>query len=301
MDTMTRPHIKCVAEIGINHQGDLDKAWSLIARAKDAGFDFVKFQKRNPDRYPERPYESPVFGDTTYREHKRQLEFSLSEYEQIEWFCKDEDIPWTASPFDFESVDFLEYFDVPFYKIASPVTLNLPLVEYIAQQGKPVLMSTGMASMDEIHMAVTILATHLDRSEITLLHCNSEYPTPLDHVNLAFIPVLKDAFKEQIGSVGYSSHDGGVAIPVQAVGYGAEWIEVHVTEDRRQKGSDHACSLEMSGMRTLVTHVRDCAIARGSGAKIVYPGELEIKEKVMQANASGRLDACDLMTYLEQH
>lgn len=293
--------ITTIAEIGINHNGDIMKAFKLLRLAKATEFTCAKFQKRNPDRYPERPYNSPVFGQTTYREHKRGLEFNMEQYVAIDSLAKDLDIEWTASPFDFESVDFLLYFDVPFIKIASPVTLNLPLVEYIASQGKPVVMSTGMCTLEDVDGALRRLTRYLEPSQITLLHCNSEYPTPIENANLSMIPRLAELYKPYfVENVGYSSHDGGVVVPVQSVSYGATVIEAHITENRMQPGSDHKVSLEETGMRTLNRHARAAEIAIGKPEKIVTPGEQKIREKVAQQGADRQLAHEAIMTYLEQ-
>jgi len=289
--------VKTVADAGINHNGNIDNAFKLIDNAKSAGFDYVKFQKRNPDRYPERPYHSPVFGETTYREHKRRLEFNRAQYDAIDNYCYNVGIEWTASVFDFESVDFLMQYDPPFIKIPSPATLNLALVVYVAKQGKPVVMSTGMCEEAEIFFAMNMFEDeNVPAENITILHCNSEYPTPIDHANLAYIAKLNDKWDVPIG---YSSHDGNVAVPVQAVAYGAEMIEVHITLDRTMPGSDHAASLEYVGMETLVRHIRAVEIAHGKPEKIVYPGELKIKEKVAQSMANEPLSDDDRLRYLE--
>jgi sialic acid synthase SpsE len=161
-------------------------------------------------------------------------------------------------------------------------------------------MSTGMCNLEDIDDAVLRLSGWLKPSMITLLHCNSEYPTPTDHVNLAFIPVLRERYKNKVGSFGYSSHDGGVAIPAQAVAYGAEMVEVHVTENRMQDGSDHKASLERTGMEILNTRVEALEEAHGKPEKIVYPGEIKIREKVSQSSCDRMLPHEALMNYLEQ-
>lgn len=292
--------IKTIADIGINHSGQIEKALTLITLAHQAGFTYVKFQKRNPDRYPERPYNSPVFGETTYREHKRGLEFKRADYDRIDAHCRALGIEWTASPFDFESVDFLESYNPPFIKIASPVTLNLALVEYIAGKKREVVMSTGMCKLKDIRAAVDILREHLPSYKIHLLHCNSEYPTPVDHVNLMMIDWLRGRLGG-IKSVGYSSHDGGVAIPVQSVAYGAKWVEVHITEDRMQPGSDHKASLEFLGMLALNSHIKAVEKAAGSCQDVIYPGEEKIRDKVKQSESDTLLTGDALAAYLEEN
>ncbi len=274
--------IEIVGDIGGNHNADINNAFKLIDNAKKAGFDFVKFQKRNPELYPERPYDSPVFGQTTYREHKRRLELSADDYRRINLYCNDAKMRWFASPFDLDSVAFLEQFDMPHWKIASPCALNLELVEAVAKQSGRVIISTGMQYPMETEVAISTLRRLKSDSQITILHCCSEYPTPLEHVNLRMIEKYRRKYIPI--RIGYSSHDAGVVVPVAAATMGAEMIEVHITLDRAMPGSDHAASLEYMGMSALVSHIRAVETAKGDGIKEVYPGEVKIREKVLQTN-----------------
>ncbi len=266
-----------IGEIGINHNGKVENAIELIELAKRAGFDAVKFQKRNPERYPDRPYNSPVFGETTYREHKRRLELSYEDYVAIDNASKAIGIEWFASCFDKESVDFIAQFKPKYWKIPSPVITDLELLRYLNRHSETgvFFMSTGMSTIDEVKEAVNTLGGR----GAMLLHCCSEYPCPIDHVNLEMINTYKRLFSFKIG---YSSHDATVTIPVAAVCMGAEIIEVHITKNRSLKGSDHAASLEYVGMETLVRRIRDIEIAMGTGNKQFYPEEQRIREKVKQ-------------------
>lgn len=284
-----------VGEIGINHNGDVNKAIELIRLAKNIGFDAVKFQKRNPELYPDRPYNSPLFGEVTYKEHKRLLELSQSDYEQIDQVCLQEGIEWFASCFDIESVDFIKQFNPKYWKIASPCITNIGLIRYIAKQTGKVIISTGMSTIGEVSNAVYEfrlakdpefdISDHSFSRYLALLHCCSEYPCPVDHVNLNMILTLKAMFPYL--DIGYSSHDATVAIPVSAVAMGASIIEVHITADRSQRGSDHAASLEHRGMETLVRHIRAVEKALGSCEKQFYPEEQKIRDKVKQITGVG--------------
>lgn len=265
-----------IAEIGINHNGKVENALKLIDYAKMYGFDAVKFQKRNPELYPEKPYVSPILGECTYREHKRALELSESDYDIIDRYCKQKEIYWFASCFDIESVEFIEKYKPDYWKIASPCITDLDLVAKIANHNGKILLSTGMSTIKEVVDAINCCKKY--NSDIVIMHCCSEYPTPVEHVNLNMIEMYKLAFSEF--EVGYSSHDANCAIPVCAVAKGARYIEVHVTLNRAMKGSDHSASLEPKGMETVVRHIRAIEAALGSKIKQFYDEERKIREKV---------------------
>jgi N-acetylneuraminate synthase len=273
-----------VAEIGINHNGNIETALEIIELAVKAGFDAVKFQKRNPELYSERPYFSAVLGDTTYREHKRALEFGYDEYSVIDAYCKDRDIKWFASCFDYDSIDFISQFDTGVWKIPSPAIHNLGLVRHFASQKGKCWMSTGMSEWKEIVDAIKAFksakcAELVDlHDQLGIVHCCSEYPCPVDHVNLAMVRHYTELYP--MLDIGYSSHDGGVPIPVCAVALGAKYIEVHVTKNRMLAGSDHSASLEYRGMETLVRHIRAIERALGVPYNVFYEGERKIREKV---------------------
>lgn len=276
---MDKSKVCIIGEIGINHNGNVELALELIGIAAKAGFDYVKFQKRDPELYPERPYNSPLFGETTYREHKRKLELSYSDYCEIAERCEYKGIKWFASTFDIASVDFMKQFYPDMWKIPSPCLTDLELVKYIAKQDGFLLISTGMSTEQERNNAIYEAVKYKTYDYIAIMHCCSEYPTPLEHVNLNVITQWNSVYPCRIG---YSSHDAGVPCSVAAVGMGAMFIEVHITLNRAMKGSDHAASLEYEEMERLVRHIRGVEKALGSYDKPFYEGEMAIRRKVEQ-------------------
>jgi len=265
-----------VAEIGINHNGDLNLAKKLIDMAVFAGCDAVKFQKRTIELVytPEelaKERESP-FG-TTNGDLKRGLEFGEKEYQEIDRYCKERGIIWFASPWDVRSVDFLEKFNVPCYKIASPCLTDDELLKYVKSKGKPIILSTGMSTEEEIKRAVKILG----EKNLVVLHCTSTYPSKLEELNLKVIHWLKKEFN---CPVGYSGHETGIVEPVMAVVLGACAVEKHITLDRAMWGSDHAASLEPNGLNRLVRDIRNLPICLGNGEKRVFESEIPILQKL---------------------
>ena len=265
-----------VAEIGINHNGDLNIAKKLIDMAVFAGCDAVKFQKRTIELVytPEelaKERESP-FG-TTNGDLKRGLEFGEKEYQEIDRYCKERGIIWFASPWDVRSVDFLEKFNVPCYKIASPCLTDDELLKYVKSKGKPIILSTGMSTEEEIKRAVKILG----EKNLVVLHCTSTYPSKLEELNLKVIHWLKKEFN---CPVGYSGHETGIVEPVMAVVLGACVVEKHITLDRAMWGSDHAASLEPNGLNRLVRDIRNLPVCLGNGEKRVYDSEIPIIQKL---------------------
>ena len=265
-----------IAEIGINHNGDLDIAKKLIDIARSAGCDAVKFQKRTVEvvytkEELERQRENP-FG-TTNGDLKRGLEFGETEYREIDRYCKEKNILWFASPWDAESVDFLEKFDVPCYKVASASLTDKALLRHIKSKGKPVILSTGMSTVEQIKHAVEVLG----EDNLILLHCTSTYPSKPEELNLRVIPWMKENFTCPIG---YSGHETGVIQSVMAVLLGACVIERHITLDRAMWGSDQAASLEPSGLDRMVRDIRLIPVSLGDGKKIVLESEKPILEKL---------------------
>jgi len=265
-----------IAEIGINHNGDIGIAKKLIDVAVEAGCNAVKFQKRTIDvvyskdelqRFRENP-----FGNTN-GDLKRGLEFGLKEYKEIDLHAKDKNILWFASCWDEESVNFIDEFDTPCYKIASASLTDDNLLKKTCSTGKPVILSTGMSTMDQIRHAVDIIGDN----GLVLLHCTSTYPSEINELNLDVIGELKKEFSCPIG---YSGHESGVSPSVVAVTLGATVIERHITLKRSMWGSDHAASLEPQGLNRLVRDIRQVPVIRGDGIKIVYDGELSIIKKL---------------------
>jgi N-acetylneuraminate synthase len=265
-----------VAEIGINHNGDLSLAKKLIDVAVSAGCGAVKFQKRtievvySPGELA-RVRESP-FG-TTNGELKRALEFGAEQYAQIDAHCKASGIAWFASPWDEGSVDFLEKFNVPCHKVASASLTDDNLLRHIRATGKPVILSTGMSTLAQVDHAVEVLG----REQLVLLHATSTYPATYEELNLKVIPALAERFKVPVG---YSGHETGIASSVAAVALGATMVERHLTLDRAMWGSDQAASLEPNGMHRLIRDIRLVETSFGDGQKRLLDREKPIMEKL---------------------
>lgn len=271
-----------VAEIGINHNGDIDLAKKLISVALAAGCDAVKFQKRTIDVVYSAaelaaPRDNP-FGATN-GDLKRALELTLDEYREIDSFCKSIKMQWFASPWDEASVDFLEQFDVPCHKIASASLTDHDLLRYIRSKGRPIILSTGMSRSDEIDRAVEVLGKH----DLILLHACSTYPAQYDELNLRVIPEL---IRRHHVPVGYSGHETGITSSVAAVVLGACVVERHITMDRAMWGSDQAASLEPNGISRLVRDIRLSEQSMGDGIKRVYEREYPIIKKLRRVGAS---------------
>ena len=265
-----------IAEIGINHNGSVSLAKKMIDIAVTTGCNAVKFQKRTVDvvytKEELAKERKSVFGNTN-GDLKRGLEFGIEQYKEIDKYCKEKGILWFASCWDEEAVDFIDQFDVPCYKIASASLTDDNLLKYTKSKGKPILLSTGMSTMDEIRHAVDILGT----DNLVIYHCTSTYPSNADEMNLRVIETLKQEFD---CPVGYSGHERGVTPSVLAVAMGANSVERHITVDRTNWGSDQAASLEMAGLYHMVRDIRQVPSLLGDGQKVVYPREIPIIEKL---------------------
>lgn len=265
-----------IAEIGINHNGSVALAKKMIDIAVTTGCDSVKFQKRTVDivytKEELAKERNSVFG-TTNGDLKRGLEFGYDEYKEIDEYCKEKGILWFTSCWDEQSVDFIDKFNVPCFKIASASLTDDNLLKYTRSKGKPILLSTGMSTMEEIRHAVSILG----QDNLIIYHCTSTYPSNADEMNLRVIEAFKKEFDCPIG---YSGHERGVTPSVLAVALGADSVERHITVDRTNWGSDQAASLEMAGLYHMVRDIRQVPILLGNGNKIVYQRELPIIEKL---------------------
>lgn len=271
-----------VAEIGINHNGDIDLAKRLISVAVGAGCDAVKFQKRTVDVvYTEaelaKPRESP-FG-TTNGDLKRGLEFELEEYQEIDRYCREVKMPWFASCWDEASVDLIARFDVPCFKIASASLTDDNLLRHTRAVGKPIVLSTGMSTIEEIDRAVEILGTQ----DLVILHACSTYPAYYEELNLNGIKTIRDRYHVPVG---YSGHETGLPSSVAAAVLGACMLERHITMDRSMWGSDHAASLEPNGITRLVRDVRLIEKSMGDGVKRVLEREQPIIHKLRRVGAA---------------
>ena len=265
-----------IGEIGINHNGNLDIAKNLIAVAKNAGWDAVKFQKRTVEIVYTadelaKPRENP-FGETN-GDLKRGLEFGLGQYRKIEEFSGECDIPWFASCWDEPSVDFIAQFPVPCYKIASASLTDDDLLRHTRAQGKPIMLSTGMSTYEEIDHAVDVLGTE----DLILIHTCSAYPAYYPELNLRMIPQLRQRYGVPVG---YSGHETGIASSVAAATLGACVVERHITLDRSMWGSDQAASLEPSGITRLARDVRLVEESMGNGIKTVSDREVAVMKKL---------------------
>ena len=253
-----------VAEIGQNHNGDMNIARQLIDVAKEAGVDAVKFVKRDIESELTReqynkPYDNPNSFGETYGKHREYLELSVEQHRELKEYANSKGLIYFSSACDIKSVNDMEEIGVPAYKIASRDLTNIPLIEYIAKIGKPMILSTGMATLEDIDDAVNTIRKY--HNDFALLHCTSEYPTPYEHVNLRRIFTLKKRYDCIVGA---SDHTIGIMIPVVAVALGAKIIEKHITLHRYMKGTDHAGSLEPDGIKRVVRDIRNFEKALGS-------------------------------------
>ena len=271
-----------IAEIGINHNGDVDLAKRLISVAVAAGCDAVKFQKRTVDvvytaKELAQPRPNP-FGDTK-GDLKRGLEFGQEEYAEINAFCKQVKIDWFVSPWDEASVDFVENYNPPVYKIASASLTDDNLLRHVRATGKPIIASTGMSTYEEIDHAMDVLG----KENLILMHTTSTYPAKYEQLNLRAIPTMIDRYDIPVG---YSGHETGIPTSVAAAVLGACCVERHITMDRAMWGSDQAASLEPNGISRLVRDIRLCEQSMGDGIKRVYEEEIPVMKKLRRVGAA---------------
>tara|TARA_R100000005_G_scaffold96103_1_gene80716 strand:+ start:484 stop:1335 length:852 start_codon:yes stop_codon:yes gene_type:complete len=275
-----------IGEIGINHNGDLDIAKRLIDIATVSGCDAVKFQKRNPEvcvpEHQKNVLRSTPWGEMTYLEYKYRVEFEKEEYDIIDSYCKERNIHWSASPWDMDSLTFLEQYDIPFLKVPSAMLTNDELLEGCVATGKRIIFSTGMSTQQEIDHAVEVLRTAKENYNnphtMGLLHCNSTYPAPLKDLNLSAIKTLANQYPDF--EIGYSGHEFRLGTSVAAVYLGASIIERHITLDRTMWGSDHMSSVEPQGLIKLVKGIRELEEAHGDGTIQVTESEKVVRDKL---------------------
>lgn len=267
-----------IAEIGINHNGSLDSAKAMIDSAVKAGCDAVKFQKRTPELcvpldqwHIER--DTP-WGRMTYIDYRRKVEFGVEEYTGIDRYCQERNILWTASCWDVEAVDFMEQFNPPFYKAASASLTDIELLTKMRETGRPLIISTGMSTFEEIVDAVDAVGI----KNLLIAHATSTYPCKLDELNLRFINTLQKLFPTV--PIGYSGHETGLAPTWAAVSLGACFVERHITLDRAMWGTDQAASIEPGGLERLVENIRDIERSLGDGIKRRYDSEIPVMKKL---------------------
>jgi sialic acid synthase len=278
-----------IAEIGHNHQGSLEKAKELFRAAKESGANAAKLQKRdNRSLYTRalytKAYDNENSFGLTYGEHREALEFGREQYQELARFAGEIGIHFFATAFDFKSADFLAELDMPAFKIASGDLRNLPLLKHVAAFGKPIILSTGMATMDDViraHDAVSAI-----NQQICLLQCTASYPATFSELDLSVIRTYREQFPETI--IGLSAHDSGIAMAVAAYVLGASVIEKHFTINRASKGTDHAFSLEPVGLRKMVRDLRRVREALGDGTKKVYTSERDAQIKMGKSLVAAR-------------
>jgi N-acetylneuraminate synthase len=273
-----------IAEIGINHNGSLELAKKMIDGAALAGCDAVKFQKRTPELAVPREQWNVVretpWGTMTYIDYKRRIELGQREYEAIDRHCKAREISWFASCWDEEAVAFIERFDPPCHKVASAVLTDTDLLVTMRRSGRPMIMSTGMSTIEEIDHAVAAVG----RRDLCIAHTTSSYPCPVEDLNLRMVHSLMARYREC--PIGYSGHETGLAPTWAAVALGAMFVERHITVDRAMWGTDQAASVELAGLMRLVAHIRDVERALGDGVKRVTPAELAASRKLRRRPAA---------------
>lgn len=274
-------HVIIIAEAGVNHNGSFELAKKMVDAAKEAGVDYVKFQTFNPkklvSKYAEKAeYQKETTGsDETQLQMLQKLTLTEDNFLSLRDYCREVGIGFISTPFDLDSIDFLETFDMDFWKVPSGEVTNLPYLEAIAKTKRKVVMSTGMCDMNEIQDAIEVLEKN-GTTEITLLHCNTQYPTPYEHVNLNAMNSIKDALHKEVG---YSDHTQGIEVPIAAVAMGATVIEKHFTLDKNMEGPDHKASLNPSELQQMVVAIRNIEQAIGNGLK--EPSSSEMANKAV--------------------
>ncbi len=276
-NNLEKPYL--IGEIGINHNGDLQIAKKLIDGAFATSWSCVKFQKRNPDKcvpeHQKNQLKETPWGNMTYLEYKHRMEFGEEEYAYINKYCKEKPIDWTASVWDHDSLAFLQKFDVPFLKYPSCLLHDLEFLKIICETGKPVIISTGMSTQEEVDKAVEVCQKHA--SQFVVMVCNSSYPAAVHELNLNLIPVFKKRYNCVIG---YSGHEFGLDSTTIACALGAQVIERHITLDHGMWGTDQKASVEIQGMDKLWKQVRQVKQVLGDGQKRVYESELGPRKKL---------------------
>jgi len=274
---LDKPYL--IAEIGINHNGDLQLAKKLIDATFACSWDCAKFQKRNPDvcvpEHQKGIKRSTPWGEMTYLEYKYRMEFGPEEYDYIDRYCREKPLDWSLSVWDLDSLEFAGRYRLPFLKVPSAHLTNHELLKQAGLTKVPVILSTGMSTLAEIDAAVAVLDKYA--AQYVLMHCNSSYPAKLEELNLSFIPKLK----ERYGCVvGYSGHEYGLDSTTLAVSLGAQVIERHITLDHTMWGTDHSSSVEVQGMDKLFKQVNSVYKVLGPGEKVLFESEKGVREKL---------------------
>jgi len=267
-----------IAEAGINHNGELEIAKRMIDAAVHAGADAVKFQKRTPEvctppEQQKQMRETP-WGYITYLDYRYKVEFNEEHYSEIDRYCKEKGIDWMVSVWDEPSVDFMEKFDTPAYKVPSASLTDHNLLKYVRKTGKPIIISSGMSTMEQIRLGVDVVGA----DNLVIMHCTSTYPCEPEELNLRMIDTLRREFPNN--PIGYSGHEVGLVPSAIAVAFGACMVERHLTLDRAMWGSDQAASVEPGGFERLVKYIRVTEASLGDGMKKVYDSEMSSLKKL---------------------
>lgn len=283
-------NVMIIAEAGVNHNGDFNLAKQMVDVAKEAGVDYVKFQTFRPEKVVSKfaekaEYQKETTGvDESQLEMLKKLTLTDDNFIELKYYCDEIGIGFISTPFDLESIDFLETFDMDFWKVPSGEVTNLPYLEAIANTGRKVVMSTGMCDVDEINEAIAVLEKY-NIPEIVLLHCNTQYPTPFEHVNLK---AMKNIAEKTGRIIGYSDHTQGIEVPIAAVAMGARVIEKHFTLDKNMEGPDHKASLNPVELKAMVSAIRNIEKAIGTGVKELSPSEIANKVVVRKSIVAAR-------------
>jgi N-acetylneuraminate synthase len=271
-----------IAEVGINHNGDIEIAKKIIDAAVHAGVDAVKFQKRTPDISTPPDQQTQMretpWGYITYLHYRYKVEFNEEQYREIDRYCREKKIDWLVSVWDEPSVDFMEKFETPAYKIPSSSLTDHTLLKYVRKTGKPLIISTGMSTMNQIKRAVDVVGNE----NLIIMHCTSTYPCEPEELNLNMIGTLRKEFPHN--PIGYSGHEVGLVPSAVAIALGASSIERHITLDRAMWGSDQAASVEPGGFERLVKYIRVTEAALGDGVKKVYDSEKASMKRLRRVN-----------------
>ena len=295
-------HTLIIAEAGVNHNGSVELAKRLIDVAADAGVDYVKFQTFNAENLVSKTakmadYQQRNMHDNNSSQHAmlKKLELSKEQHEELIAYCQQKDLKFFSTAFDMESLDYLASLKLGLWKIPSGEITNYPYIKKIASYREPVILSTGMSTLAEIQDAIAVLMEYgVLKEMITVLHCNTEYPTPMQDVNLLAMNTIKEKIAVKVG---YSDHTQGIEIPIAAVALGAEVIEKHFTLDRNMEGPDHKASLEPNELKTMVTAIRNVEQALGASEKIVSTSEMKNKSIARKSIVAARhIDIGEVLT-----
>ena len=277
LNNLKKPYL--IAEVGINHNGDLQIVKKLIDAVFACSWDCVKFQKKNPDlcvpEQQKRVIKETPWGEISYLEYKHRLEFGKKEYDYIDRYCKEKPLSWAASVWDIDSLNFIKQYDVAFIKIPSAKVTDLELISKVAQTEQAIILSTGMSTLEEIDMAVEILRKY--HSKFALMHTNSSYPTKIEDINIMCINTLRERYGCEVG---YSGHEYGLDSTTIAVSLGAMVVERHITLDHSMWGTDHRSSIEIQGMDKLYKQINSATKILGDGNKNVSEDEKAIRLKL---------------------